>query len=167
MSHLTCTPTKPNLHFDVTFATATKIVLGDFSAKADREDIFKSTTGNESLHEISNDNGVRVINFATSKNFIVKGTMFPHRNIHKFTWISSDRKTHNKVDRILIERRRHSSILDVRSFRAVDCETDRYLVVAKFMEKLAMSKQTMHRFHMERFNLKKLNKVEDKEQYRV
>jgi hypothetical protein len=34
----------------------TKILLGDFSAKIGRENIFKLTTGNESLHEISNDN---------------------------------------------------------------------------------------------------------------
>jgi hypothetical protein len=33
-----------------------KNMLGDFSAKVDREDIFKPTIGNESLHEISNDN---------------------------------------------------------------------------------------------------------------
>jgi hypothetical protein len=39
--------------------------------------------------------------------------------------------------------------------------------VAKFMERLVASKQTMHRFHMERFNLKKLNAAEGKEQYRV
>jgi hypothetical protein len=32
--------------------------LGDFNTKVDREDIFKPTIGNESLHEISNDNGV-------------------------------------------------------------------------------------------------------------
>jgi hypothetical protein len=45
-----------------------KILLGDFNAKVAREDIFKPTIGNESLHEISNDNGVRAKNFATSKN---------------------------------------------------------------------------------------------------
>jgi hypothetical protein len=55
-----------------------KILLGDFSAKVGREDIFKPTSGNESLHEISNDNGVRLVNFATSKNLRVKSTMFPH-----------------------------------------------------------------------------------------
>jgi hypothetical protein len=33
-----------------------KILLQDFNAKVGREDIFKMTTGNESLHEISNDN---------------------------------------------------------------------------------------------------------------
>jgi hypothetical protein len=46
-----------------------KILLGDFNEKVGREDIFKPTIGNESLHETSNDNGVRVVNFATSKKF--------------------------------------------------------------------------------------------------
>ncbi|PNF33543.1 hypothetical protein B7P43_G17402 [Cryptotermes secundus] len=74
----------------------------DFSAKVGREDIFKQTFGNESLHEINCD-------------------------------------THH---------------------------TDHYLVVAKVRERLAVSKQTAHRVHMERFNLKKLNEVEGKEQFR-
>jgi hypothetical protein len=58
------------------------ILLGDFNAKVGREDIYKPTIGNESLHEISTDNGVRVVNFATSKNLIAKSTMFLHCNIH-------------------------------------------------------------------------------------
>jgi hypothetical protein len=57
------------------------IFLGDLNAKVGREDIFKLTIGNESLNEISNDNGVRVVNFAISKNLRVKSTMFPHHNI--------------------------------------------------------------------------------------
>jgi hypothetical protein len=60
-----------------------KILLGDFNAKVGREDILKLTIGNESLHKISNDNEVRVAHFATTKNLIVRSTMFPHRNIHK------------------------------------------------------------------------------------
>jgi hypothetical protein len=60
-----------------------KILLGDFNAKVGRENIFKPTNGQESLHQDSNDNGVRLVNFATSKNMVVKSTMFPHQNIHK------------------------------------------------------------------------------------
>jgi exonuclease III len=74
-----------------------KMLLGDFNAKVDREDIFKPTIGNESLHAISNVNGVRVVNFATSKNLIVKSSMFPNRNIHKFTWTSPDGRTLTKL----------------------------------------------------------------------
>jgi hypothetical protein len=61
-----------------------KMLLGDFNAKVGRED-FKPTLGNESLHEINNDNGVRAADFVTSKYLTVKSTMLPHRNIHKFT----------------------------------------------------------------------------------
>jgi hypothetical protein len=63
--------------------------------------------------------------------------------------------------------RPHSSILDVRSFRAADCDTDHYLVVAEVRKRLAVSKQTTRRVHMEGFNLKKLNEVECKKRYRV
>jgi endonuclease/exonuclease/phosphatase family metal-dependent hydrolase len=106
-----------------------KILLGDFNAKVGGENIFKPTIGNESLHQDSNDNGVRLVNFATSKNLVVKSTMFLHRNIHKYTWTTPDGKTNNHIDHILTDRRRHSSILEVRSFRKADCDTDHYLVL--------------------------------------
>jgi len=44
-----------------------QILLGDFNAKVGRENIFKPTIGNESLHCDSSDNGVRIVNFATQK----------------------------------------------------------------------------------------------------
>ena len=68
----------------------TKIPLGDFNAKVGRENIFKLTIGNESLHQDSNDNGVKNVNFDTSKNLVVKSTMFLHQNICKYTWTSPD-----------------------------------------------------------------------------
>jgi hypothetical protein len=68
----------------------TKIILGDSNAKVGRENIFKPTIGNESLHEISNVNGVRVLNFAATKNLVIKSAMFPHRKIHKYTWTSPE-----------------------------------------------------------------------------
>ena len=45
-----------------------KIILGDFNAKVGKENIFKPTIGNESLHQDSNDNGVIIINFVTSNS---------------------------------------------------------------------------------------------------
>ena len=54
-----------------------EILLSDFNAKVGRENIFQSTIGNESVHPKSEDNGIRLVNFVTSKNLIVKST-----NIH-------------------------------------------------------------------------------------
>jgi hypothetical protein len=61
--------------------------------------------------------------------------------------MSPDGKTHNQIDHIVIDRGRHSSILDVQSFRAAYCDTDLYLVVAKNWERLAVDKQRSHTFH--------------------
>jgi hypothetical protein len=72
-----------------------KILLGYFNAKVGREDIFKPTVGNESLHEISNRNGVKLVKFAKSKNVRVKlPTMFLHPNILDYIWTSPYGKTH-------------------------------------------------------------------------
>jgi hypothetical protein len=69
----------------------------------------------------------------------------------------------SQLNHILINRRRHSSLLDISSFKAADCETDHYLVVTKVRERLALNEIRFHRFHMERFNLKKLNRLEGRE----
>jgi hypothetical protein len=46
----------------------TKIMLGDFNEKVGREDIFKPINANKSLYEAHNDNRVRAVNSAASKN---------------------------------------------------------------------------------------------------
>ena len=87
------------------------IILGDINAKVGRGNNFKPTTGNKSIHQDSNDNGVRTVNISTSKYIVLKSTMFPHRHIHKYTWTSSDGKTHNQIDHVLIDSRWHSRII--------------------------------------------------------
>jgi hypothetical protein len=99
-----------------------------FQCQSKWEDIFKPTIGNKSLHEISGDNGVTIVKFATSKNLIVKSTMFSHHNIHKFTSISPKGNTQNQTDNILIDRRQYSSACNLWTFRAADCDTDHYRV---------------------------------------
>jgi hypothetical protein len=86
-------------------------ILRRFQCKGGREDILKPTIGNVSLHETSNGNGARVVNFPTSENLVVKSIMLPHRKIHKYTWTSPDGKTHNQIDHVLVDRRRHSIYL--------------------------------------------------------
>jgi hypothetical protein len=67
----------------------------------------------------------------------------------------------------LIDRRWHSSILDVLSFRGADCDSDHYLVVEKVRERLAVGKRAVKSIVMERFNLKKLNDGNVKESTRL
>jgi hypothetical protein len=78
-----------------------------------------------------------------------------------------DGKTYNQIDHVLIDRRWHSSILDVRSSRGPGCDTDHYLAVAKVRERLTVSKQVAQNFVAERFNLKNLSELEVRKQYQI
>jgi hypothetical protein len=144
-----------------------KSLLRDFNAKVGMEDICKTIICDDSLHEASNDKGIRVVNFVTLKNLIVKRTTFPHHDFHKHTCTSPDGVTHNQIDHVLIDERRLSNMLDVRSFRGADVDTDHYLLVVKLRERISVSKRVRQNSDLERFVLKRLDDVEVKDKYQV
>lgn len=118
-----------------------KILLGDFNAKIGREEQFYRTVGNNSLHRVSNKNGLRVIDFASSRNLVCRSTWFPHKSIHKQTWISPDGNTRNQIDHVFIEGRHFSSILDVRTRRGANCGTDHMMVVGVLRIRTALKRR--------------------------
>jgi len=130
------------------------------------ENIFKPTTGNKRLQQDSIDNVVRTVNFATSKIWLLRAKCSRTKTFIS-TWTCPDGKIQDQTDHILIDRRWHSSILDVRSFRIAVCDTDYYLVVAKVRERLAVPKQAAQTFYVVRFNLRKLNELEVRQQYQI
>jgi len=81
-----------------------KILLGDFNAKLEGEAVLKLTIRNVNLLQDCNDNGVILVNLGTSNNLVIKSTVSPHLNSHKYTCTSSNDNTHNQIDHILIDR---------------------------------------------------------------
>jgi len=88
-----------------------------------------------------------------------------HRNFHKYTWTSPDRKIHIPINYILIDRRWHPSILDVRTFTGSDCDTNHCLVVAEVRERMAINKGEAQNVDVVRFYLRKLRELEVSKQY--
>ena len=145
----------------------TRIVLGDFNAKIGREEMFRPTIGKESLHEASNDNGIRVINFAAAKDLIIKTTCFKHKDMHKATWTSPDGATQNQIDHFLIEKRRHTNVLDVRAYRGADSDSDHFLVVAKLRARLVANQNSKRANKVESFDIEKLRDRTERIRYQI
>ncbi|PSN43357.1 hypothetical protein C0J52_15566 [Blattella germanica] len=87
------------------------IVLGDFNAQVGKESFLYSICGKFSLHEETNNNGERMVDFTQGWNLVVSGTWYPHKNIHKATWRLPDGKTFNQIDHIMVESRHCSNVL--------------------------------------------------------
>ena len=47
-----------------------------------------------------NDNGERFVNAFAANNIVIGGSVFPHKRIHKATWVSPDQVTENQIDHI-------------------------------------------------------------------
>jgi len=108
------------------------ILLGDCNAKVGREDIFKPKIGNEILHRNSIANGVRIVNFAITKNKFLRARC---SRTETFTnTLDHSRWENNQIYHIWTIRRyiRVYSMFD----HSADCDTDHHLVLEK-LEKAA------------------------------
>jgi len=65
--------------------------------------------------------------------------MFPHRNIHKYTWTSPDGKAHKQINHVLIGD--GIPVYNMYEFSRELTHSDQYLVVAKLRERLAVIKK--------------------------
>jgi len=88
-----------------------KIILGDFNTKVGKESYLYPAYGRHSLHNETNDNGKRMVNFAMGRDLAVVGTWYQHKDIHKVTWQSPDNKIYNQIDHILIDRRHSTNVM--------------------------------------------------------
>ena len=125
-----------------------------------RQDIFKPTVGNESLHQDSNNNGAKIVNFATSKNLFVKSMMFSHRNLNKYTWTSPDRKTRKPNVHRMADRRWYSSVLECAMY---NLSGELTVILMTIWWLLYLGKK----FDGERFNRRKLNELEIRTHYQI
>ena len=142
-----------------------KILLGDFNAQVGQEQYLRPTIGKNSLHKESNDNGIRLVDFATSNGLVVGSTMFPHKNIHKGSWTSPDGKTVNQIDHVLIDVHHKSDLEDVRTYRGANMDSDHFLIIAKLQSRINSHYRHQQRNKMKRYNVEKLKDPEIVNQY--
>lgn len=132
-----------------------QIVMGDMNAKIGRDNTkWTSIMGKEGLGEV-NENGALFAIFCTFNELIIGGSLFPHKPIHKATWISPDLSTENQIDHITIARKWRKLLLDVRVKRGADIDSDHHLLIGEFRLKLA-AKARIESRAQRRFDIRKL-----------
>ncbi|CAH8570145.1 unnamed protein product [Schistosoma guineensis] len=74
------------------------ILMGDLNAKVGIDNTgYEDIMGRHGLGE-RNENGERFANLCAFNKLVIGGTIFPHKRIHKATWISPDHTTENQID---------------------------------------------------------------------
>ncbi|VDP53224.1 unnamed protein product [Schistosoma margrebowiei] len=98
-----------------------------------------------------NENGERFANLCAFNKLVIRGTLFPHKRIHKATWISPDHTTENEIDHICINKKFQRTMEYVITRRGADLASDHHLVVANL--KLRLKKNwTTGQTALQRFN---------------
>lgn len=91
--------------------------------------------GKQGIREM-NENGERFADLCATNNLVIRGSVFPHKWIHKDTWISPDLSAENHIDHVCITKKFRRSLQDIRVKRGADAASDHHLLIARMKLKL-------------------------------
>ena len=104
------------------------ILMGDFNAKIGGDNIgYEDVMGTHGLGTM-NENGERFADLCALNQLVIGGSIFPHKRIHKATWVSPDHRTENQIDHICINQKFRRAWRDVRVMRGADVSSDHHLL---------------------------------------
>jgi hypothetical protein len=82
-------------------------------------------------------------------------TLLSHKEIHKGTWKASDRQIINQIDHIFIDARHKYNLMDMRSLRGANIDSDHFLVLSKLCATISNCKKEC-RIKIKKYNIEKL-----------
>ena len=142
------------------------IALGDWNAKIGYQmHGEQGIVGKHVLNGERSDNGARFVSHCEVNDLAIVSTMFPHKDIHKYTWTSPDGATRNQIDHIAVNGRFKRSVMDVRTFRAADVDSDHNLLVGTL--KLKLAKVYKKKESRKRFDLNQLKQKEVRNKFNL
>jgi len=96
---------------------------------------------------------------------VITSTIFPHKNINKLTWVSSDGRTRNQIYYVIVDGRIKIYIMDVRSMRGSSGISDHFIVKTKVRFRLSI-KWKERKALTKKVNIESLKNSQTAEQYK-
>jgi hypothetical protein len=81
------------------------------------------------------------------------------------TWRSPDGQTFNQIDHLLIDARHVSNVMDVRTFRGANIDSDHYLLISEIRSWISSARK-MYGSYYTKFNSETLKSPETSSAYR-
>ncbi|VDP29256.1 unnamed protein product [Schistosoma mattheei] len=142
------------------------ILMGDLNANVGIDNTrYEDIMGRHGLGE-RNENGERFANLCAFNKSVIGAIIFPHKRIHKATWISLDSTTENQIDHICINEKFRRTMEDVRIRRGADVASDHHLVVANLKLKLKKN-WTTGQTALQRFNTAFLRDTDGLSEFKI
>ena len=112
-----------------------------------------------------NENGELLTDFCKANKLVIEGSLFLHKECHKVTWVSPDRRTQNQIDHVITSRRWRSSLQDVRARQGADVGSDHHLLIAKL--KLGWQKWFEVKCGKVQFNINKFKERDVRDSFQL
>ena len=142
------------------------LAIGDWNAKVGEQQLGEEgIVGKFGRIGERSDNGERFVSFCALNNRAIASTMFPHKEIHRYTWTSPNGQYHNQIDHMAVRSNFKRSVQDVRAYRGADCASDHNLVIAKTLLKL--NRTGRRAVQVRRYETSKLNVPEIRKQFQL
>jgi hypothetical protein len=143
------------------------LMMGDLNAKVEcnNEDV-EHVMGKHGTRDCK-ENGKLLVETCGNHGLMIDGTLFPHKECHKVTWVSPDPKgrTQNQIDHICISKNCRKSLLDVCKKRGADVGSDHHLIMGIMRIYIYRRKKVI--VSRRKFDLKKLEHPDNSEQFRA
>ena len=121
--------------------------------------------GRHGLHGVRSGNGERFLELCASNNMVITTTLFPNKDIHKYTRVSPDTRTKNQIDHMAVCGKFRRSVLDTRAFRGADVNSNHHLVIAKIKLRLCRAERNTTR--LKKYNTAKLKVPEVAQSFKI
>lgn len=142
------------------------MMMGDWNAKIGaRQEGEDGVVGWHGLGDKWSENGVRFVSFCAANNLAIVSTMFPHKNIHKYTWTAPNGRVRNQIDHVAVNGKFKRSVRDTRSYRGADRGSDHNLVITTVRLRLRGIVKNIS--NVRRYDTAKLKILEVKQQFQI